>query len=111
MGTASAISHLARETTEAAGPGRWVNCGVDPMRARVFWPNTPWPKPLSHKLSLFARKFVSTSLTSDTNMLLSRCERRARLLVSQEARYVEHLVRAELPARRVAAPGVRTGSA
>ena len=34
MGAAPAIPRLAQETTEAAGPGRWVNCGVDPMRAR-----------------------------------------------------------------------------
>src|SRR5215211_7457832 len=34
----------------AAGPGRWVNCGVDPMRASPLWPYAGALKPRSEKL-------------------------------------------------------------
>src|SRR4051794_29850359 len=97
MGTAPAVPHLARETTEAAGPGRWVNCGVDPMRAPVFWPNTPRAKPFSRKTSLFARKFVSTRLTTGTDPGSKPTVEPDRLLVAQEARHVEHVLRALEP--------------
>src|SRR6266511_5802440 len=53
MGAAPTIPRLTRETVGAAGPGRWVNCGVDPMRARGFSPpgaafKPPFAKSAAH---------------------------------------------------------------
>src|SRR3954453_14938245 len=98
MGTAPAVPHLARETTEAVGPGRWVNCGVDPMRASVFWPYARSPKqPLFVECSLFARKFASTELTRHTKQASKRGRPPGRLLVPQEARHVEYVLGALEP--------------
>src|SRR3954452_12477779 len=91
MGAAPAIPHRARETTEAAGPGRWVNCGVDPMRASLFWPYTSPAKHHSREMSLFARTFVSTRLTSRANGGSKRALEPDGLFVAQEARHVEHV--------------------
>src|SRR3954463_16016699 len=78
MGTAPAIPRLTRETARAAGPGRWVNCGVDPMRARGLWP--PWwtAKPLQRNSLRFRPKA---------------------LFVAEEAGHIEDLLGALEPLR------------